>query len=594
VSLFEELKRRNVIRMGLLYIVAGWVVLQIADVLFDPLDLPAWAFRLVLGLLLLGFPFALIFAWVFELTPEGLKREKDADPGRSITPRTGQKMNTVIVVLLVVAIAGLALDRMVPEAEQAAAPAASQVADSPGEAVAVTSEPENSIAVLPFINMSGDPDNEYFSDGLTEELLNTLVRIGGLQVTGRTSSFAFKGQNVDLREIGRLLNVANVLEGSVRKAGNRVRITAQLVKASDGYHLWSDTFDRELTDIFAVQQEIADQVTDALHVTLLGSEDKLPPTSERNPEAYEEYLRGMYVFLRFPDDFESLQRTRGHFERALELEPDYVEAYWGMYQYWDRMNRNGLGPFLDSEQKMQEFAAALRRLAPESDFALRAAARTAHVGYRYQESVDYLAEAARRYPGNSSILAEYASSLSALGENALALEYVDRSVELDPLSLENLRWKSHIYYRSGDCEGALEILNRAVEIERQVGRFRYYAGMCLYETTGEMERARALIEAEPVNFLHETGLAILLHAAGDPVGAREQLDKMTARAGDSASYQYGQIYAQWGEPERALDWLEKAVAIHDTGITQARADRLLDPLRGDPRFDAILKSAGFR
>jgi serine/threonine-protein kinase len=596
VNFFQELKRRNVIRMALLYVVVGWVVLQIADVLFDPLGLPDWTFRLVLGLLLLGFPFALIFAWVFELTPEGLKRERDVDRDDSNTRRTGHKMNAAIVALLALAIVGLVLDRVIPESGPTPEPAAGQTSEPSAEAVAAGAETANTIAVLPFVNISGDPNNEYFSDGLTEELLNTLVRIGGLRVTGRTSSFAFKGQNVDLREIGRLLNVANVLEGSVRKAGNRVRITAQLIKASDGYHLWSDTFDRELTDIFAVQQEIADQVTEALHVTLLGADNSAVMTAmagQRNPEAYEEYLRGMYIFQRFPDDREALARTRAHFERALARDPDYVDAYWGMHQYWDRMNRNGHGPFEASAEEMQKLTDTLQRLAPGSDRALAAAARTALIGYRYQEAVDFLSEAVQRYPGNATVWSEYASSLSALNENERALEAVNRAVELDPLSLDALRWKSFINYRSGNCEGALEVLDRAVEIEPDVARFRFYAGMCLYETTGEAEAARALVEAETLPFLHDTGLAILLAAQGDRAAAQQRMDAMRESYGDSASYQYGQIYAQWGEPDLALDWLEQAVAIRDTGLIQTSGDRLLGPLQGQPRFQAILKSAGF-
>jgi TolB-like protein len=327
MSFFAELKRRNVIRMAVLYIVAGWVVLQIADVLFDPLGLPAWTFRMVLGLLLLGFPLALIFAWVFEMTPEGLKRERDIDRSASVVAHTGRKMNTVIVVLLVVAIAGLVIDRLIPESGQPAAATTAVAGPDPTAADANAREAaatDTSIAVLPFVNMSGDPDNEYFSDGLSEELMNTLVRLGGLKVTGRTSSFAFKGQNQDLREIGRLLNVANVLEGSVRKAGNRVRITAQLIKTSDGYHLWSDTFDRELDDIFAIQAEIAEQVSDALQVTLLGgavADEPKTPSVSHNAQAYEEYLRGMYIWQREPDLRESLDSARSHFEAALALDP---------------------------------------------------------------------------------------------------------------------------------------------------------------------------------------------------------------------------------------------------------------------------------
>ncbi len=337
LSFFNELKRRNVVRMGMLYVVASWMVLQIADVMFEPLGVPAWVLPLFMSLLAVGFPFALVFSWVFELTPEGIKRESEIDRSELIVSNTGHRMNVVIVLLLVVAIGGLVADRLIPRSdvqdpsnpESASTIQAEATSDSIQEAVTDT---DTSIAVLPFVNMSGDKDNEYFSDGLTEELLNSLVRLGGLKVTGRTSSFAFKDQNQDLREIGQLLNVANVLEGSVRKAGNRVRITAQLVKTSDGYHLWSETFDRELDDIFTIQAEIAEQVSRALQVTLLGQDEADEPVvtpGSNNAKAYEEYLRGLYVLLHEPDSEPGLEKARGHFEKALAIDPEYIEGLRG-------------------------------------------------------------------------------------------------------------------------------------------------------------------------------------------------------------------------------------------------------------------------
>jgi serine/threonine-protein kinase len=598
MSLFNELRRRNVFRIALLYVVAGWVVLQIADVLFDPLGLPEWTFRLVLGLLLLGFPFALILAWVFELTPDGLKRERDVDRSRSVTQQTGRKMNLVIAILLVVAIAGLALDRLLPEpSAPPESPVSEQLPAGEWDIAKAESLPDNSIAVLPFLNMSGDPDNEYFSDGLTEELLNTLVRIGGLKVTGRTSSFAFKGRNQDLREVGQQLNVANVLEGSVRKSGNRVRITAQLVKTSDGYHLWSDTYDRELDDIFAIQQEIAGHVTEALEVALLGGTPDDPVASgsgDRDARAYEEYLRGMYIWQRNPDDRAELDRARGHFETALSIDPGYLDAYWGMFMVWDRMNRNGHGPFNQSLERMQHYASELRRLAPDSARALSAAARIAIVDYDYRTAVDYLERAAQWYPGDVSVLGEYASALSVVERYEEALDAAGRAQQLDPLSLDIMRWKSYIYHRKGDCDGAEQIMRRAMEIEPEVGRFRYYAAMCIFETTGDLERAVPLAEAEPLGFAHDTALAIFYNERGDHEAAQAQLDNMFASYGDAASYQYGQVYTQWGEHETALAWLENALKIRDPGIIQAADDRSLIPLRGNPRFEKILRDVGFR
>jgi len=594
MSFFGELKRRNVVRMALLYVVAGWVMLQIADVLFVPLGLPEWTFRLVFGLLLLGFPFALIFAWVFELTPEGLKRERDIDRSQSVVRQTGRRMNTLIVVLLVVAIAGVVADRLLPKAAMPGThPAVAESVEAPvGAATTTTTDP--TIAVLPFVNMSGDPENEYFSDGLTEELLNTLVRVGGLKVTGRTSSFAFKGQNRDLREVGQLLNVANVLEGSVRKAGDQVRITAQLVKTTDGYHLWSDTFDRRLDDIFAIQQEIAQQVSRAMHTTLLGaaSTDAHGHDANVDAAAFEEYLRGMYIWQRDADGLPSLERARAHFEKALELAPGYVDANWGLFQTWDRMNRNGHGPFDTSHERMQHFAAELQRLAPGSDHALSAAARLALVNYEYRRSVAYLEEALRQAPDNAALLAQLASTLALVGEYERALAALDQAARLDPLALDVMRFQAFSLYRAGDCDGVERVLKRAVELEPSVMRVNYYLAMCIFETSGDAAGALVYAEREPLDWAQETALAILLHASGDTAAAQQQVVTLRARSGDNSSYQLGQIHAQWGNTGVALDWLENTLKVHDPGICQAADDRLLAPLRGDPRFEQILREAG--
>jgi TolB-like protein len=594
MSFFSELKRRNVVRMGVLYIVVAWVTLQISDVIFDPLGVPPWVFRLLMALLALGFPFALIFSWIFELTPEGLKRERDIDRNQSIVNQTGRRMNTVVVVLLVLAIGGLVANRLIPRVVTPGDAETKSASTTLAVEEAATVQDENSIAVLPFVNMSGDPDNEYFSDGLSEELLNSLVRLGGLKVTGRTSSFAFKGQNQDLREIGRLLNVANVLEGSVRKAGNRVRITVQLVKASDGYHLWSDTFDRELDDIFAIQAEIADRVTQALQVTLMGGEAETQSaiSDSRNAEAYEEYLRGMYIWQRNPDEIETLDRARAHFEQALLIDQQYADGYWGMFLVWDRMNRNGWGPFSDSIVQMQHYAAELNRLAPGSERALSARARNALVGYEFEKTAAYYEETVTRYPGSASSQMRYASILGILKRYDEAQAAITTAVRLDPLSLPVLRGKAFLLLRLGDCTGLQQVLDRALEIDATVGRFRYLLAMCIYEIKGDANRALPIAEAEPLGFAHDTALAILYHALGDPARALQQLDSMFASYGDAASYQYGQIYAQWGEIDLALAWLENAMKIRDPGIIQSGDDGLLDPLRDEPRFRKIIRDIG--
>jgi TolB-like protein len=320
MSFFVELKRRNVFRVGIAYAVVAWLVLQFADVVLNNVAAPEWVFSVIMLVLGIGFPVALVFAWAFEMTPEGIKREKDVDRSQSITPQTGRKLDFMIIGVLVVALAYFVADKFWLQAAGSDRPA-----QAAGQAAA-TSGPR-SIAVLPLVNMSSDAENEYFADGLSEELLNMLAKISELQVAGRTSSFAFKGQNQDLRGIAEKLNVDTILEGSVRKddARQRVRITLQLINAEDGYHLWSETYDRELDDIFAIQEEIAHEVAKAMRVTLLGDDERRLAEQERTDlTAYELYLQGLQQFNDF--SYASLREAERLFSQALERDPGYTPA----------------------------------------------------------------------------------------------------------------------------------------------------------------------------------------------------------------------------------------------------------------------------
>ena len=590
MSLFSELKRRNVFKVAAVYLIVGWLLLQVSDTLVPALHLPEWFHSGTAFLLILGFPVALIFAWAFELTPDGLKKENDVDRGQSITDVTGRKLDYVIIGLLVVALAYFAWDKFVLSAARHAALVEGMMEPD------VSAETDNSIAVLPFVNMSDDPDNEYFSDGLSDELLNTLVRAGGLKVTGRTSSFAFKGQNMDLREIGQRLNVANVLEGSVRKDGQRVRITAQLIKTSDGYHLWSGTFDRELDDIFAIQAEIANQVTRALHVALRGSEgaDILADTSaKQNARAYEEYLRGMYVLQLNLDDEQGLERARIHFANALEIDGQYLDAYWGMFKVWDRINRNGFGSFEVATERLAFYAAELERLVPGSEQALTANARSAIVHRDFVRSTELLEEAVQRFPGSSIILARYGNQSLMLGGYDQGISAARAALRLDPLSAEYIVIMAAIQQKSGDCDGLQETVERALELDPGMGRVRYHLAMCIYEADGDAIPAVHIANDEPLGFMYHTALAIFQHQLGNRDIAQQHLETMIEDYGNDAAYQYGQVYAQWGENEKALAWLETALKIRDPGILLAKGDKLLDPLRDDPRFQQILDTVGF-
>jgi TolB-like protein len=305
MGLVSELRRRNVLRMVVLYVIAAWLIMQVAEVMMSLAGLPAWAGRTILIVLAVGFPIAVAFSWFYELTPEGVKLEKDIDPTESITHVTGRRLDFLVISLLCAAVILFAYDKWW-----------------------IGPPPEKSIAVLPFTNISADPEQEYFSDGISEELLNVLAKLPGLRVAARTSSFQFKGQNEHIATIAAALNVAHILEGSVRKSGNNLRITAQLIKADDGFHLWSETYDRELDDVFAVQDEIAAAIGDALKVKLaLVAGVAVQPTviKAANTDAYDAYLQGRELIHH--RNREAMEGAIQHLERSLSLDNSFAPAH---------------------------------------------------------------------------------------------------------------------------------------------------------------------------------------------------------------------------------------------------------------------------
>lgn len=317
-EVFQELRRRNIFRVAVAYAALSWVILQVAGLIAPALGLPDWSFSLVLFILVIGFPLALIFSWAFELTPEGLKRTADIHPEHSVTPHTGRKLDFVIIGVLSAALLLLVIDRLFmprPD-EQGALP------NGPG---VITAGSWSSIAVMPFVNMSSDPDQEYFSDGISEELLNVLSKAEGLRVAARTSSFSFKGTNTAITEIGNLLNVETVLEGSVRKSGTKLRITAQLIDVATGYHIWSETYDREIRDIFAIQDEIARSIASAMSTHLTGLDETAEPKHQPDLEAYNYYLAGRRLIdQRTP---ESIGKAVGLLDQATTADPLFAAAY---------------------------------------------------------------------------------------------------------------------------------------------------------------------------------------------------------------------------------------------------------------------------
>ena len=341
-SFFEELKRRNVFRVAMAYLITSWLLVQLADVVLGNIGTPEWVFKTIFTVLAVGFPIAVLLAWAYELTPEGLKKEKDVDRSASITHVTGKKLEYFTIAVLSLVIVVFVVREFIPADGDQAVEAGGKLADSASPAL------PSSIAVLPFEDFSEKADQEYFSRGISEEILNLLAKVKGLQVAARTSSFAFAGSETDIREIGEKLGVETVLEGSIRKSGDTVRITAQLIDIRSGYHLWSETYDRDLTDIFAIQDEIAGNILQALKVQLLGEEEQaIVAERTENMDAYSDFLIGKErLSLRTQADIEA---ARDKFQQSIDIDPDYAPAHAELAQAWLMLEDRELGALPKSE-----------------------------------------------------------------------------------------------------------------------------------------------------------------------------------------------------------------------------------------------------
>jgi len=466
MSFFAELKRRNVIRVGIAYVIVAWLILQFADVVLNNIEAPHWVFQVIMLLLGIGLPLALFFAWAFELTPEGIKKEKDIERSESISHVTGQKLNYTIIGLLV-----LALGYFIWQSERGSEPFSQEsTAQAPGPGdekadpvpVAQTVEQEPSIAVLPFVNMSADPEQEYFSDGISEEILNVLVRVKGLKVASRTSSFTYKGENLDIPEIARQLKVGNIVEGSVRKSGNRVRITAQLISTSDDRHLWSDTFDRELTDIFAIQDEIAKAIVEALKTELhIGLGEVKVASATDNLDAYDLYLKARGLFIAR----QNLDVANRLFEQATQLDPGFALAWEGLAaSHWvsaDWLSGDGIDHVqlaVSAANKALELDAGLSM--PYAVIGMIQAAQKTRNFLSARENLDM---ALANDPKNTTAWLWSGIFNNGLGYADRAISDLQNCLDIDPGYLNCKQHQAQSYLISGDTEHAWALLSETIE-----------------------------------------------------------------------------------------------------------------------------------
>src|SRR6266496_1848469 len=472
-NLFTELKRRNVYKVAIAYAVVAWLLMQIATQVFPFLEIPNWAIRLVIMLLALGFPVALILAWAFELTPEGIKRTEFADDLPTKAPRS-RAWIYVVVIAGAISVSLFFLGRYTGSKRSEGAASATK-----------------SIAVLPFVNMSSDRENEYFVDGLTEEILNRVAQINELKVPGRTSCFAFKDKNADLRQVGVSLGVAHILEGSVRKSGDRLRITAELVRTLDGYHLWSQSFDRKLDDVFAIQEEIARSIAEALSVQLkvggVGQAER--PTQDMR--AYDNYLEARTLITqRSPTN---VRRALPLLEAAVQRDPAFAKAWTALAQ------AHAFAPNylpIDTTESLQNAENAARKA-----LALDASLAAAHSAladvlrdrYHWSEAEAEYRRALELSPGDAETHLQYAQMLLNVGHTDSALEHAKRACELDPLAWVPAGTRALVHLCRGEFAEGKDWADRSAKIRGHVGGFQIELALLYALASKDVDLARSAI-----------------------------------------------------------------------------------------------------
>ena len=595
MSLVAELKRRNVFRVASGYIVLSWVIIQVAETVFPAFGLGDDTVRLVVIVLVIGFLPTLLFAWAFELTPKGLTKEVPKEREHQIVRFKTKNLDRVIIVLLAMGLGYFAVDKFVMEPRRearASLQAARELATATEEAreegraeALATSSGENSIAVLAFEDMSPEGDQGYLSDGIAEELLNLLVKVPNLSVISRTSAFSFKGKDIEIPEIARRLGVNYVLEGSVRKAGQEIRITVQLIEARSDTHMWSETYDRTLEDIFAVQDEISAKVVEQLKVQLLA---EAPRARETDAEAYSLYLQARYLGR--------LGTAEGHeqaielLNRVLEIDPEYAPAWVSLSSNYNNQAGKGLRPAEEGYILARE--AAEKALAIDSDYA-PAYSQLGWFEINFSndlvKATEYLGRALALDPSDLSIVSNAAVAAGTLGrfDQAIALlEYTSTHDPVNPVRHNNL---GHIYYLSGQLVDALESFRTVQRLSPDYFALDYRMGLALL-LKGEPESALTFFSAEDDDEYRVKGSALALYALGSQEEHEARLQELIEGWGEEWPSEVAPVYAWTGDVDSAFHWLEKSVTEEPGGFDTQ--DPLLKALHSDPRWLPLLEALG--
>ena len=597
---FKQLKQRNVFRVALLYLVVCWLILEPVHVIFHMLDVPIWANRLVVMIMAVGFPAVVIFAWVYEITPEGLKPTIEVPHGQSTRKLTGRRLEMAIIAVLAVALTYFVVDKFWISKHVAASQPATASHDTASGSIAAPAAvafnpPPHSIAVLPFVNMSGDKEQEYFSDGLSEELLNSLSRINELQVAARTSSFYFKGEHADLATIAHKLNVASVLEGSVRRSGHTVRVTAQLNNAVTGYHLWSQTYDRDLNDVLAMQTEIANAVAGALKVTLLGDiATKIEVGGTRNPAAFDAYLRGRKAYLAAHGD-KDFQTAIATYTAAIGLDPNYALAFANRSMALTNYANLTSGPLAirESYEKAQSDAQKAIALAPDLSEGHMALAYSFENGFLdFTRANEEYERAVALAPGNAWVVGQYGQFAVYMGRTEAGIAAGRRAVVRDPLDTSSHRHLGVSLFFARQNKEAVAAFMDALALDPEDPQSNAQLGLAYYGL-GDFEGARTSCERMPEDPSNQQCLAVTYDKLERHTDAEAMLAKYMGSRGDADAFQYAEIYAQWGNTAKALEWLDTAMRLRDPGLLFLKTDPLMGPLHKEPRFQAMMRVLKF-
>jgi TolB-like protein len=570
-TFFSELKRRNVYKVAVAYLVGGWALAQGLAQVLPVFSVPNWVIQLLVLLIILGLPLALGLAWAFELTPEGIKRTEQVDDAAAATHKN-RAWIYVVIVGAVVSIGLFFLGRYTAAPVHAAREASAK-----------------SIAVLPLLNESGDPKDEYFSDGLSEELIAALAQISGLKVIGRSSSFRFKERKEEPKTIGERLGVSTLLDGTVRKQGDRVRIVAELVNAADGIQLWTRTFDRELKDIFAVQQEIARAVAESLKVTLLGTQENPSQIATNNVEAHNAYLQGHFHLLR--RNVEDFRKAISYYDQAIELDPRYALAYAERAEAWAFMgDLTGQRPTAYPKARSDaEKAVAIAPALAEARAALGWVRCLAE--WRFAEGLAELRRAKELSPANPTANDLLARIIVYLGRIDEAERQARQAVELDPLSTVTQGNLARVLFYAGKLDEADAVARKGAELQPTgAGSHRFQVLIAVQRGDGDAALREA--QLEPDEGFRRFELALAQYVRGDRPAADAALADLIAKAREGFAYQIAEVYAVRGEADKAFEWLQVSFDDRDAGALGLLVDPLLRSLRADPRYKTLLAKLG--